>query len=136
MAEILGGRRHRKLADHNSLALASELSGGKWVGMALTKGFLCVHDPGIWRRRGYRVADLLANLGWVDFDLGCSTTLIGQQVATVAATSRNQSQPNPGSPGDGPPCRFAKEQARSCFKSGIPDSAKSSKNLFLSRTVS
>ena len=26
----------------------------------------------------YRVAHLLPNLGWVDFDLGCSTTLLGQ----------------------------------------------------------
>ena len=27
---------------------------------------------------GYRVTHLVANLGWVDFDLGCSTNLLGQ----------------------------------------------------------
>ena len=26
----------------------------------------------------YRVTRLVANLGWVDFDLGCSTILLGQ----------------------------------------------------------
>ena len=26
----------------------------------------------------YRVTHLVANLGWVDFDLGCSTILLGQ----------------------------------------------------------
>ena len=26
----------------------------------------------------YREFNLLANLGWVDFDLGCSTILLGQ----------------------------------------------------------
>ena len=26
----------------------------------------------------YRVRHLVANLGWVDFDLGCSTILLGQ----------------------------------------------------------
>ena len=26
----------------------------------------------------YRVTSLVANLGWVDLDLGCSTTLLGQ----------------------------------------------------------
>ena len=62
----------------------------------------------------YRVAQLLA-LGRVDFDLGCYTIL-----PTCSATSAifpsaqvelgrgwnipNQSQPNPSSPGDGPPC--------------------------------
>ena len=58
----------------------------------------------------YRVTHLVANLGWVDYDLGCSTILLGQKVATVAATSQgnspNLSQPNPGSPPDGSPCIF------------------------------
>ena len=35
----------------------------------------------------YRVSHLLADLGWVDSDLGCSTTLLGQKIATIAATS-------------------------------------------------
>ena len=41
---------------------------------------------------------LLANLGWVDLDLGCSTILLRQKVATVAAhggtsqTKVNQTQ--------------------------------------------
>ena len=26
----------------------------------------------------YRATHLVANLGWVDFDLGCSTILLGQ----------------------------------------------------------
>ena len=26
----------------------------------------------------YRVAHLVANLGWIDLDLGCSTILLGQ----------------------------------------------------------
>ena len=29
-------------------------------------------------RKEYRVTHLVANLGWVDFDLGCSTVLLGQ----------------------------------------------------------
>ena len=29
----------------------------------------------------YREFHLLANLGWVDFDLGCSTILLGQLLA-------------------------------------------------------
>ena len=33
----------------------------------------------------YRVSHLVADLGWVDLDLGCSTTLPGHQVATVLA---------------------------------------------------
>ena len=33
----------------------------------------------------YRVTHLVANLGWVDFDLGCSTILFGQWLATVPA---------------------------------------------------
>ena len=33
----------------------------------------------------YRVAHLLADLGWVDLDLGYFTTLLGQQIAAVAA---------------------------------------------------
>ena len=39
----------------------------------------------------YRVAHLLANVGWVDFVLGCSTTLLGPAVgifsSAVAATT-------------------------------------------------
>ena len=31
----------------------------------------------IWKLN-YRKFHLLANLGWVDFDLGCSTILLGQ----------------------------------------------------------
>ena len=62
----------------------------------------------------YMVANLLANLGWFDFDLGCSTVL--PTCSTTSANfpsapdelgrgrnSTNQSQPNPGSAGDGPP---------------------------------
>ena len=30
------------------------------------------------KRMDYREFHLLANLGWVDFDLGCSTILLGQ----------------------------------------------------------
>ena len=33
----------------------------------------------------YRVSHLLANLGWVDVDLGCSITLLGQELSAVAA---------------------------------------------------
>ena len=29
-------------------------------------------------KSSYRVTSLVANLGWVDLDLGCSTTLLGQ----------------------------------------------------------
>ena len=67
--------------------------------------------------RLYRVVHLLANLGWVDFDLGCSTILpscsaSSANFSSVKAeigrgwNSQNQSRPNPGSPGDGPPCGF------------------------------
>ena len=59
----------------------------------------------------YRVTHLLANLGWVDFDFGCSTlclVLPGQMVNWqnwMRSWARwwnipNQSQPNPGLPGD------------------------------------
>ena len=48
-------------------------------------------------------------LGWVELDFGCSTILLGQQVATEAAhqpeNSPNPSQPNPSPRGDAPPCR-------------------------------
>ena len=33
----------------------------------------------------YRASQVVVHLGWVDLDLGCSTTLPGQQVATIAA---------------------------------------------------
>ena len=53
-------------------------------------------------------ANLLADLGWVDLDLGCSITLLGQQIAAAAALQPGNfsdlSQPNPGPRGDGPPC--------------------------------
>ena len=58
----------------------------------------------------YRVTHLLANLGLVDFDFGCSTLcLMGNWQNWLSTWARwwnipNQSQPNPGSPGDGPPC--------------------------------
>ena len=42
-----------------------------WAVFVLTKfWFLCDSN--------YRVTSLVANLGWVDLDLGCSTTLHGQ----------------------------------------------------------
>ena len=57
----------------------------------------------------YRVAHLLANLGCVDFDFGCSTFclvlpgLMGLWQKWLSSWARwwnisNQSQPNPGSP--------------------------------------
>ena len=33
----------------------------------------------------YRVSHHVSDLGWVDFDLGYSTTLLGQYLATIAA---------------------------------------------------
>ena len=65
----------------------------------------------------YRVTHLLANLGWVDFDLGNfdvppSCTAV-QQVLLISHRHRqNQAEggtakislPNPGSPGDVSPC--------------------------------
>ena len=64
----------------------------------------------------YRVANLLANLGWVDFYLGCSTIFPSCSASCANFSSaqaepgrgwksQKQSQPNPGSPGDGPSCR-------------------------------
>ena len=64
------------------------------------------------RKLDYRVTHLLANLGWVDFDLGCSTLclvlpgLMGNWQSWLSSWARwgnipNQSQPNPGSPGYG-----------------------------------
>ena len=61
--------------------------------------------------RVYRVAHLLANLGWVDFGVGRSTILPTCSATSVNVSSAqaelgrgwnntNQSQPNPGSPGD------------------------------------
>ena len=63
----------------------------------------------------YMAAHLLANLGWVDFDLCCSTLCLGlpglmgnwQKWLSMCArwcNIQNQSQPNPGSPGDGQNC--------------------------------
>ena len=63
----------------------------------------------------FRVTHLLANLGWVDFEFGCSTLclvlpgLMGKWQNWLSTWSRwgnipNQSQPNQGLPGDGPPC--------------------------------
>ena len=60
----------------------------------------------------YRVVHLLVNLGWVDFDLGCSIILPSCSASSAnfqaepgrGWNSQNQSQPNPGSPGEGPPC--------------------------------
>ena len=63
----------------------------------------------------YRVTNLLANLYWVDFDLGCSTILPAAQPLLAKFppaeaesgrqwNSQNPSQPIPGSPGDGSPC--------------------------------
>ena len=59
----------------------------------------------------YRVAHLLANLGWVDHDLNCSTLwlvmprLMGNGRSGWARwwNIPKQSLPNPGSSGDGPP---------------------------------
>ena len=64
----------------------------------------------------YRETHLLANLGWVDLDLGYSTILPSCSASSANFPSaqaepgrgwngQNQSQPNPGSPGDGSPCR-------------------------------
>ena len=36
-------------------------------------------------RKAYRVSHLVADVGWVELDLGCFTTLSGQKVATVVA---------------------------------------------------
>ena len=63
----------------------------------------------------YWVRHLLANLGLVDFDLGCSTILptysassvnfpVSQTELGIGWNSTNQSQPNLGSSGDAPPC--------------------------------
>ena len=52
--------------------------------------------------RDYRVTHLLADLGWVDFDLGCSTGRWAAQARQLNIP--NPSQPNPGPLGDGSPC--------------------------------
>ena len=63
----------------------------------------------------YRETHLLANLGWVDFDVGCSTLclvlpgLMGNCQNWLSSWARwwnipNQSQLNPGSTGDGSLC--------------------------------
>ena len=63
----------------------------------------------------YRVTHLLVNLGWVDFDFGCSILCLvlpgrmGNWQNWLSSWARrwnipNQSQPNLGSPGDVLPC--------------------------------
>ena len=55
------------------------------------------------------MAHLLANLGWVDFDLGILSgwwLLLPKQAGWW--NIQNQSQPKPGSPGDRPPCGINK----------------------------
>ena len=82
----------------------------------------------------YRVTLLLANLGWVDFDLGCSTILPSCSAASAkfppsqAKLGRqwnfqNSSQPNPGSPGDGSPCIMTSDQSN--FRSFLPQKCRS-----------
>ena len=67
----------------------------------------------------YRVAHLLANLGWVDFDFGCSTLclflpglmrnwLIWMSRWAVWWNMLNHSQPNPTVRPDAPPCTTLK----------------------------
>ena len=62
------------------------------------------------RARAYREFHLLANLGWVDLDLGSSP---GWWAVLYLATAQagwwnipNLSQPNPGSPADEIPCTY------------------------------
>ena len=63
----------------------------------------------------YRVTHLLANMGWVGLDFGCSTLclvlpgLMGYWQNWLSSWARclnipNQSQPNPDLPGDVSPC--------------------------------
>ena len=63
------------------------------------------------RRPYYSVTHLLANFGWIDFDLGCSTILPSCSASSAnfpsaqaepgrGWNSQNQCQPNQGSPGD------------------------------------
>ena len=65
----------------------------------------------------FRVTHLLANLGWVDLDFGCSALclvlpgLMGNWQNWLSSWARwwnipNQSQPIPVSPGDLSPCRY------------------------------
>ena len=63
----------------------------------------------------YRVTQLLANLGWVVLDFGCSTLcrfLPGSMgywqywLSSQARWWNIPNQPNPGSPGDVSPCRY------------------------------
>ena len=73
----------------------------------------------------YRVTHLLANLGWVDFDFGCFAILPTCSASSANFPSakaepgrvlniqnQNQSQPNPGSPGDVSPCRLRDKEVR------------------------
>ena len=68
----------------------------------------------------YSVTHLLANLGWVDFDLGCSTMLPSCPASSANFPSaqaepgrgwnnQNTSQPNRGSPGDVSPCNYIRK---------------------------
>ena len=89
-----------------------------WYVVQSTQSFLeCCRISGLTvpQRGVYRVTHLLANLGWVDFDLGCSTILPSSSGSSAnfpsaqaqpgrGWNSQNQSQPIPGSPGDGSPC--------------------------------
>ena len=56
----------------------------------------------------YRVGQLLMHLGYVDLDISCSTILLGQQVANVAAHQPgefpNICQPNLGARVAAQPC--------------------------------
>ena len=73
--------------------------------------------------RGYRGIHLLADLGWGDFDIGCSAVCpirlgqlwLWQKWFCSWARRRNipntnLSQPNPGLWADGPPCRGASRE--------------------------
>ena len=76
----------------------------------------------------YRVAHLVADLGWLDLDFECSTVCpilpglmgIWQKGLGKTVEHRNPSQPSPGPRPDGPPCiifDFA-EEIRPSF--GLP----------------
>ena len=58
----------------------------------------------------YWVTHLLADLDWVDFDLGCSTVLLGLHHSCSTAQRPVEhpkpSQPNPSPRGDGSPCTY------------------------------
>ena len=77
----------------DNVHIKSVLRGREGVRQILTKGRLHVFGTDNWKGGGpkyrkfmclicteihYRVAHLLTDLGWVDLDLGCSSTLLGQ----------------------------------------------------------